>query len=324
MLFNVILDVVIIGSGPAGWAAALYTARANLNPLVFEGASPNLPGGQLMITSEVENYPGFPEGILGPELMERFKKQAERFGAQVRTENIGKVDFSTRPFKLFTEAGEMVQARTVIITTGANAKLLGIQKEKELMAQGAGVSACATCDGAFYKNVDVAVVGGGDTAMEEAIFLTRFAASVTIINRKKDFRASKVMVDRARKTPKIKWELECEVEEILTSPKPPLNRESVIGLKLKNTVTGQLKEIAVEGLFVAIGHQPNTQLFKGILPMDATGYLQTIGKTTKTEIPGVFACGDVQDSVYRQAITAGGTGCMAALDCERFLGSEGE
>ena len=323
MLLNMILDVVIIGSGPAGWAAALYTARANLSPLVFEGASPNLPGGQLMITSEVENYPGFPEGILGPELMERFKKQAERFGAQVRTENIAKVDFSTRPFKLFTEGGEEIRARTVIISTGANAKLLGIPKEKELMAQGAGVSACATCDGAFYKNVDVAVVGGGDTAMEEANFLTRFAKSVTIIHRKKDFRASKVMVERAKKNPKIKWELESEVSEILTLPKPPLNRESLSGLKLKNTVTGQLKTITVEGLFVAIGHQPNTYLFKDVLSMDATGYLQTIGKTTKTEIPGVFACGDVQDSVYRQAVSAAGSGCMAAIDCERFLESEG-
>lgn len=323
MLLNIILDVVIIGSGPAGWTAALYAARANLNPLVFEGTSPNLPGGQLMITSEVENYPGFPEGILGPELMALFKKQAERFGAKVRTENIAKVDFSKHPFTVTTDDGEIIQTRTVIISTGANAKLLGIKKEKELMAQGAGVSACATCDGAFYKNVDVAVVGGGDTAMEEANFLTRFAKSVTIIHRREEFRASKVMLERAKSNSKIKWELGNEVEEILTSPRPPLNREAVSGLKLKNAMTGEVKEISVEGLFIAIGHQPNTQLFKGILPMDATGYLQTIGKSTKTEIPGVFACGDVQDSVYRQAVTAAGSGCMAAIDCERFLESEG-
>jgi thioredoxin reductase (NADPH) len=322
MLLNFILDVVIIGSGPAGWSAALYTARANLNPLVFEGTSPNLPGGQLMVTSEVENYPGFPRGILGPELMGCFKEQAVHFGAQVRTENIAKVDFSNRPFSLFTEGGEVLQARSVIISTGANAKLLGIQKEKELMAQGAGVSACATCDGAFYKNMAVGVVGGGDTAMEEAIFLTRFATSVTIIHRGKDFRASKVMLDRAKKNPKIKWETGQEVHKILTSTMPPLNREAVSGVKLKNVVTGEYKEINVDGLFIAIGHQPNTGLFKDILPLDSFGYLQTKGKTTKTEIPGVFACGDVQDSVYRQAVTAAGSGCMAALDCARFLENE--
>lgn len=316
-------DVVIIGSGPAGWTAALYTARATLNPLVFEGAAPNLPGGQLMITSEVENFPGFPKGIMGPELMSLFKQQAVRFGARVRTENIAKVDFSQKPYTLTTENGDKIQARTVIISTGANAKLLGISKERELMAQGAGVSACATCDGAFYKDVDVAVVGGGDTAMEEANFLTRYAKSVTIIHRREDFRASKIMVDRAKANPKIKWELNAAVAEILTKPRGPFKREALSSIVLESTSGAAPKELTIEGLFVAIGHQPNTQLFANVLPLDKTGYIRTLGQSSKTEIPGVFACGDAQDSVYRQAITAAGSGCMAAIDCERFLESEG-
>ena len=315
--------VVIIGSGPAGWTAALYAARATLRPLLFEGASPNLPGGQLMITSEVENYPGFPRGILGPELMELFKQQAMRFGARVRTENISQVDFSQRPFALTVESGERVLARTVIVSTGANAKLIGLPKEKELMAQGAGVSACATCDGAFYKDVEVAVVGGGDSAMEEANFLTRFATKVTIIHRRENFRASKIMVDRARANPKIHWELDCVVEQILTENRGPFSREALSGLRLKNLKTGSTKTLAVDGLFIAIGHTPNTELFSKTLGLDEKGYIITDGKSSKTHIPGVFACGDAQDSVYRQAVTAAGSGCAAAIDCERFLEAEG-
>ena len=323
MAVDTIHNVVVIGSGPAGWTAALYAARATLKPLVFEGASPNLPGGQLMITSDVENYPGFPKGIMGPELMGLFKDQAVRFGAEVLTENIADVDFSKRPFTLTTESGAAYKAYSVIISTGANAKLLGIPQEKELMSRGAGVSACATCDGAFYKGVDVAVVGGGDTAMEEANFLTRYTKSVTIIHRRETFRASKVMIERAQKNPLIKWELNSEIEEILTTSTPPMNMQNLSGIKLKDTATGKTKTIAVEGLFIAIGHEPNTKLFKNILPLDAKGYIKTLDKSTKTEIPGVFACGDVQDSVYRQAVTAAGSGCMAAIDCERFLESDG-
>lgn len=309
-------NVVIIGSGPAGFTAALYAARATLEPVIFKGSAPNLPGGQLMLTSEVENYPGFPDGLLGPNLMEKFESQAKRFGALCIEKNISRVDFSKRPFALITEDNEEVLAKTVIIATGANAKLLGIEKEKELMASGAGVSACATCDGAFYKNADVAVVGGGDTAMEEALFLTRYAKSVTIIHRREDFRASKIMVERAQKNPKIKWQLNKAVDEILVSAGP---RQALSGITLKDTKTGALSSIQTEGLFVAIGHQPNTSLFQGILALDDKGYIATKGQSAKTEIPGVFACGDVQDSVYRQAITAAGSGCMAAIDAERYL-----
>lgn len=316
--------VVVIGSGPAGWTAALYTARATLSPLVYEGSAPNLPGGQLMITSDVENFPGFPEGVMGPELMDSFKAQAERFGARVKTENITSVDFSSRPFKLTSETGDNIEAMTVIIATGANAKLIGIPRESELMSSGGGVSACATCDGAFYKDVDVAVVGGGDSAMEEAIFLTRFAKSVTIIHRREEFRASNIMVERARKNEKIKWELNQQVVEILTTKKPPMQQDNVWALRLENTQDKSTKEIAVEGLFVAIGHKPNISLFEGKLDLDAKGYLETLSNSSKTKIPGVFACGDVQDSYYRQAITAAGSGCMAAIDAERFLEHEGQ
>lgn len=316
---NHIHKVVIIGSGPAGYTAALYAARATLKPVLFKGSAPNLPGGQLMLTSEVENYPGFPDGLLGPVLMEKFEAQAQRFGAVMQDKNIIKVDFLKRPFTLIAEDNEEILAHTVIIATGANAKLLGIAKEKELMASGSGVSACATCDGAFYKDMDVAVVGGGDTAMEEALFLTRYAKSVTIIHRRDAFRASKIMVERAQKNPLIKWELNQVVEEILGEQKPPRNQETLVGLKLKNVLDSSTKILASQGLFVAIGHQPNTELFKTMLNLDKKGYITTKNQSAKTEIPGVFACGDVQDSIYRQAITAAGSGCMAAIDAERFL-----
>jgi thioredoxin reductase (NADPH) len=314
-------QVVIIGSGPAGWTAALYTARANLQPIVFEGAAPNIPGGQLMWTSEVENFPGFPHGIKGPEMMDKFKEQATRFGCEVRSENIEKIDFSKRPFTITTEGGEVLLTDSVIIATGANAKLLGIPHEMELMGSGAGVSACATCDGAFYKGEEVAVVGGGDTAMEEATFLTRFASKVTIIHRREDFRASKIMVDRCKANPKISWELNAAVDRIVTVRKKVgvFEKDWIDGVELKSTKDGSKKILKVGGLFVAIGHQPNVKLFEGVLPVDDKGYLSVEPRSSKTKIPGVFACGDVQDSVYRQAITAAGSGCMAAIDAERFL-----
>lgn len=320
---NKVHKVVIIGSGPAGYTAALYASRATLNPVMYKGSAPNLPGGQLMLTSEVENFPGFPGGLQGPELMEKFEEQAVRFGAKTIEKNIIKVDFSRRPYRLTTEDNEEVLSETVIIATGANAKLLGIAQEKELMARGAGVSACATCDGAFYKNVDVAVIGGGDSAMEEALFLTRYASSVTIIHRREAFKASKIMLERCQKNPKIKWALNQEVEEILTSKRAPLNQDALSGLKLKHAETGAFSVLNVEGLFVAIGHQPNTSLFSSALPLDEKGYIRTHDKSSRTEIPGVFACGDVQDSIYRQAITAAGSGCMAAIDAERFLEHHG-
>lgn len=314
-------QVVIIGSGPAGWTVALYSARANLSPVVFEGAAPNIPGGQLMWTSEVENFPGFPHGIKGPEMMAKFKEQAERFGTAVRQENIESVDVSARPFKLVIEGGATVTADAVIIATGATAKLLGLPREKELMNQGAGVSACATCDGAFYKGEQLMVVGGGDTAMEEAQFLTRFASKVILVHRRDEFRASKIMVDRARANPKIEFMTSEIPTEIVTEKKKVgiFEKDWLTGVKLKSTKTGEERVVACGGLFVAIGHQPNTSLFTGKLDMDSTGYLITDGKSSKTKIPGIFACGDVQDSIYRQAVTAAGTGCMAAIDAERFL-----
>lgn len=314
-----IQNVVIIGSGPAGYTAALYAARATLNPVLFKGSAPNLPGGQLMLTSEVENYPGFPDGLLGPNLMEKFEAQAQRFGAVMQEKNIVKVDFSKRPFLLVTEDNNEVLSETVIIATGANAKLLGIPKEKELMAAGAGVSACATCDGAFYKDVDVAIVGGGDTAMEEALFLTRYAKSVTIVHRREAFRASKIMVERAQKNPKIKWQLNRVVDEILVEKTGPRAQEILTGISIRDVNDGALSQLKVAGLFVAIGHQPNTELFGHALELDPKGYIATKGQSSKTEIPGIFACGDVQDSVYRQAVTAAGSGCMAAIDAERYL-----
>ncbi|MFN7684701.1 MAG: thioredoxin-disulfide reductase [Oligoflexia bacterium] len=299
--------VTIIGTGPAGLTAAIYAARANLKPLCVEG---DQPGGQLTITSDVENYPGFAEGVMGPELMDRFRKQAERFGTRFVTGYVKKADFSSRPFTLEFSNGSVIRTQTLIIATGASAKWLGLPSEKRLM--GKGVSSCATCDGFFFRNLDIAVVGGGDTAMEEATFLTRFAKSVTLIHRRDTFKASKIMVDKARNNPKIKFLLDSGIEEIL-------GEKDVTGIRVKNFKTGAVSEIPLQGVFVAIGHQPNTGLFKGVLDMNEAGYLNVVPGTTKTNIPGVFAAGDVADHVYRQAVTAAGTGCMAAIDAERFL-----
>lgn len=299
-------NVIIIGSGPAGYTAAIYTARANLKPLLIEGYS---AGGQLMLTSDVENYPGFDHGVTGPNLMAVMRKQAERFETRFVTANVTKVDFSKRPFKVWVDE-EMYEAKTVIVATGASAKWLGIESETRLM--GKGVSACATCDGAFYKNKDVVVVGGGDTAMEEANFLTRFCNTVYIVHRRDQFRASKIMQERSRNHPKIKIILESGIEEILGT-------KGVTGVRLKNFKTGATQEIACHGVFMAIGHQPNTQLFKDFLHLDPVGYIKTEPGKTKTNIPGVFAAGDVQDHYYRQAVTAAGSGCMAAIEAERFL-----
>jgi len=299
--------VTIIGTGPAGLTAAIYSARANLKPLCVEGEQ---PGGQLTITSDVENYPGFAEGVMGPELMERFRKQAERFGTRFVTGNVERVDLKQRPFTLEFANGQVVKTETLIIATGASAKWLGIPSEKKLM--GKGVSSCATCDGFFFRNLDIAVVGGGDTAMEEATFLTRFAKTVTLIHRRDTFKASKIMVDKAKANPKIKFLLDSGIEEIL-------GEKDVTGIRVKNFKTGAVSELALQGVFVAIGHQPNTKLFDGTLDMNEAGYLNVVAGTTKTNIPGVFAAGDVADHVYRQAVTAAGTGCMAAIDAERFL-----
>lgn len=298
--------VIIIGSGPAGYTAAVYSSRALLKPLMFEG---DQPGGQLMTTTDVENYPGFAEGIMGPAMMEIFKKQAERFGTRIEPRAITKVDFSKRPFTVW--AGEKTyQAQTVIISTGATAKLLGLPSEKKYF--GKGVSACATCDGAFFKNVEVAVVGGGDTAMEESLFLTRYATKVWVVHRRDHFRASKIMTDRVMKHPKIEVIWDTEVEEVLGD-------KIVKTVRLNNLKTKAKRELKVEGLFIAIGHKPNTDIFKGQLEMNTVGYLTTKPGTTYTSVDGVFACGDVQDPIYRQAVTAAGTGCMAAIDAERWL-----
>jgi thioredoxin reductase (NADPH) len=299
-------NVIIIGSGPAGYTAGLYTARANLKPLLFEGY---LSGGQLMTTTDVENYPGFPKGVTGPELMPLFKEQAARFGAECLTQDVDAVDFSQRPFKV-TSQGKDYYAHAVIIATGASAKYLGLDSEKRLM--GKGVSACATCDGAFFKGEDLAIVGGGDTAMEEAIFLTRFANSVTIVHRGESFRASKIMQERTLKNPKIKVLWNTVVTECVGETK-------LEALKLKNVKTGAESAANFGGLFVAIGHKPNTDLFKGKLECNEVGYILTKGKSTYTDVEGVFACGDVQDHVYRQAVTAAGSGCAAAIDAERWL-----
>lgn len=304
--------VIIIGSGPAGLTAALYSGRANLNPLIFEG---HQPGGQLTITTEVENYPGFEHGIQGPELMDIMRKQAYRFGGKSVFRNITKVDFSKRPFKITDEEDKEYFAETVIISTGASAKWLGLESEKVFM--GYGVSSCATCDGFFFKGMKVVVVGGGDTAMEEASYLTRHASEVILIHRREEFRASKIMLDRAKGNPKIKFVLNTVIEEILG--KIEGDRKTVTGVKVKDVKTGKVSEIQCSGFFTAIGHEPNSKIFKGILNMDETGYLITKKSTSETNIEGVFACGDVQDSYYRQAITAAGTGCMAAIDAERYL-----
>ena len=303
-------DVIIIGSGPAGYTAAIYAARANLSVLMLQGYQ---VGGQLMLTSDVENYPGFEEGILGPPMMEKFEAQARRFGTELIPEDVISVDFSKRPFKVITDSGEY-EARAIIISTGASAKWLGLPSEQRL--QGRGVSACATCDGFFFKNKDVAVIGGGDTAMEEATFLTRYANHVTVIHRRDTLRASKIMQDRAFKNLKISFIWDTDVTEVL-------GENEVTGLRLHNVKTDEESILPVQGFFLAIGHKPNTDLFKGILDMDKVGYIIPV-EHTMTNIPGVFAAGDVTDHRYRQAVTAAGDGCRAAIDAERWLESLGE
>jgi len=301
--------LVIVGSGPAGLTAALYAARASLEPVVFEGTQ---PGGQLTITTDVENYPGFPQGILGPELVDQMREQARRFGAKVKFESIEKVDLSTRPFRLETDGGETHTADALIVSTGARAKLLGLESETNLM--GYGVSACATCDGFFFKGKEIAVVGGGDSALEEATYLTRFASKVTVIHRRNEFRASKIMQERAFRNPKVEVLWNREVVEVLGD-----RDGGVTGLRLRDTQTGAESEFATQGLFIAIGHEPNTQLFREQLPMNEVGYLLVEEPSTRTGVDGVFAAGDVADPSYRQAVTAAGMGCKAAIDAERWL-----
>jgi thioredoxin reductase (NADPH) len=314
--------IIVIGTGPAGYTAALYTSRANLAPLVFEGAQ---PGGQLTITTEVENFPGFRQGIAGPALMDEMREQVLRFGTTIKAETVLKAELQQRPFRITTDQGEYT-ADAVIIATGASAKWLGIGKDEELSRSGGGVSACATCDGFFFRGKEIAVVGGGDTAIEEAVFLTKFATKVHLIHRRDKLRASKAMQDRALQNEKIQPLWNKAVLEVLTTTlETPMGEkvEKIRALRLKDTVDGSESELPVEGLFVAIGHQPNTGLFTGQLPMDETGYLEVEKGSSRTSIEGVFACGDVQDHTYRQAITAAGSGCMAAIDAERWLAEKG-
>jgi thioredoxin reductase (NADPH) len=304
-------EVIIIGSGPAGLTAAVYTARANLRPLVIEGIA---AGGQLMLTTDVENYPGFPDGILGPDLMAKFRAQAERFGAEFITADVDRVDFSGAPFGVWVD-GDEHRARSIIISTGAQARMLGLPSERALL--GHGVSTCATCDGFFFRGQEIAVVGGGDSALEEATFLSRFADKVTIVHRRRELRASKIMQDRAFKDPKIAFRWNTVVDEVLGNGR-------VEGIAVRDVETDARATVPITGLFIAIGHTPNTKLFAGQLELDESGYVVTTDGTTHTSVPGVFAAGDVQDFVYRQAITAAGSGCMAALDAERYLEALGD
>jgi thioredoxin reductase (NADPH) len=304
-------ELIVIGGGPAGYTAALYAARANLSPLVIEGIQ---WGGQLMITSDVENYPGYPDGVLGPVMMQEFRAQAERFGAEFLTDEVTRVDFSERPFRVYV-GDEEHRAWAVIVATGANARQLGL--ETELALQGRGVSYCAVCDAAFFRDKKVVVVGGGDSAMEEANFLAKFASKVTVVHRREEFRASPIMVDRAQQNEKIEWALNAMVDRVLGE-----EVGKVTGVVLRDVHTGETRELEADGLFVAVGHDPNTKLFLDWLDHDNGGYLVTMPGSTKTNIEGVFAAGDVQDHVYRQAVTAAGSGCMAALDAERFLAAE--
>ncbi|MDR0927680.1 MAG: thioredoxin-disulfide reductase [Ignavibacteria bacterium] len=307
-------DVIILGSGPAGLTSAIYTSRANLNVLLFEGMQ---PGGQLTITNDVENFPSHPDGIAGPVLMDEIKKQALKFGTTILTETIDSVDFSKRPFTVINQDGVSYTAKSIIVSTGATAKTLEIPSEKTYW--GAGISSCATCDGFFYRNKDVIVVGAGDTAMEDSLYLANLAKSVTIVHRRQGFRASKIMIDRAKAHPKISFILDSVIEEYVGEIQN--NVQSLIGVKLKNVLTGEITDKTIDGVFLAIGHTPNTNIFKGILDMNEEGYLITKDKSSYTNIEGVFACGDVQDPTYKQAISAAGSGCIAGIDAERWLGA---
>ena len=308
MTDKTIHKTIIIGSGPAGLTAAIYAARANLSPIVFEG---NQPGGQLTITTDVENYPGFPDGILGPDMMDLFRKQAQKFGAECFYKHVSKVDFSNSPFKIYVQEEEYL-AESVIISTGASARMLGLDAEKELM--GYGISTCATCDGYFFKDKEIVVVGGGDSAMEEASFLTKFASKVSLIHRREEFRASKIMIDRVLDNPKIEIIKNAVVADIFGSQK-----DGVSSILLKDTIDGKERNFDCEGVFYGIGHKPNTDQFKGVINLNDQGYIVTNPGSTLTNVDGVFACGDVQDDHYRQAITAAGSGCMAAIDAEKYL-----